>query len=66
MVKGLSYDELMLLAKEHYNEGGDFTYECASEQWYNDYVSMFGAMTRKDALEMFRRDKARYDEIMSF
>lgn len=61
--KGLTYEELMALAKEHYNEGGDQTYECCDERWFNDYVSMFGPMTKKKALEMFRLDKARYDDI---
>ena len=61
--KELTYEELMALAKEHYNEGGDQTYECWDEKTFNEYVSMFGPMTKKKALEMFRLDKEVYDDI---
>ena len=54
--KGLTYEELMALAKEHYNRGGDATYECWDEEQYKTYVEMFGPMTKKAALEMFRAD----------
>lgn len=59
----LTYEELMALAKEHYNEGGDQTYECCDERWYNDYTEMFGRMTKADALIMFRLDDSRRREI---
>ena len=62
-MKALTYEELMQLAKEHYNEGGDATYECWDESAFNEYVEMFGPMTKKAALEMFRLDKAIYDDI---
>ena len=61
--KGLTFEELMELAKEHYNEGGDQTYECCDQRWFDMYVEMFGPMTKNRALEMFRLDKARYDDI---
>ena len=61
--KELTYEDLMELAKKHYNEGGDQTYECCDERWFNDYVSMFGPITKKKALEMFRIDKSKYDDI---
>ena len=61
--KALTYQELMELAKQHYNEGGDATYECCDERWFNDYVEQFGPMTKKKALNMFRIDKARYAMI---
>ena len=54
----LTYDELMALAKEHYNEGGDQTYECCDEQWFDTYVGLFGPMTKADALISFRLDEA--------
>lgn len=63
--KGLTYQELMSLAREHYNDGGDYTYECCDETWYNDYVSMFGPLTKRKALAMFRLDKAVHDDIAS-
>lgn len=61
--KALTYQELMELAKQHYNEGGDATYECCDERWFNDYVEQFGPMTKKIALNMFKIDKARYAMI---
>ena len=63
MNKALTYEELMKLAMEHYNEGGDATYECWGESEFNYYVKEFGPITKKKALEMFRRDKAVYDDI---
>ena len=65
MAKGkcLTYEELMDLAKQHYNEGGDQTYECWDKTTFNYYVELFGPMTKKRALDMFRMDKARYDDI---
>lgn len=61
--KYLSYEELMTLALEHYNEGGDQTYECCDRRWYEERIKLFGPMTKADALEMFRLDKAVYDDI---
>ena len=61
--KGLTYEELMALALEHYNEGGDQTYECCDERWFDEMVKMSGPITKKDALEMFRIDKEIYDDI---
>lgn len=54
----ITYEELMALAKEHYNDGGDATYECCDEQWFNTYVSLFGNMTKGKALKMFYTDAA--------
>ena len=62
MKKGLSYEELMDLALKNYDKGGDATYECWDEKTFNMYVEMFGPMTEKYALDMFRRDKAIYDD----
>lgn len=56
MAKGLTYEELMEYAKKHYNKGGDATYECWDERTYNDYVNMFGAITKRKALAMFKLD----------
>ena len=54
--KGLTYEELMAYALQHYNRGGDATYECCDERWYNEYVAEFGPITKRKALEMFRLD----------
>ena len=58
MAKGLTYEELMEYAKQHYDKGGDITYECCNKQWFDDYVEMFGPMTKRKALNMFRLDDA--------
>ena len=31
-------------------------YECWDERTYNEYVSMFGPITKREALGMFRRE----------
>lgn len=59
----LTYEELMSLAKEHYSEGGDATFECMDERMFKDYVDMFGGITKKDALRMFRIDKNYEDDL---
>lgn len=65
MAKGLTYEELMKLALEYYDKGGDATYECCNRKWFDEYTSMFGPITKRKALQMFRDDKARYDDIVS-
>lgn len=54
--KALTYEELMEYAKKHYNRGGDATYECWDEKTFNEYVEMFGPITKRKALQMFRLD----------
>ena len=56
MVKALTYEELIEYAKQHYNKGGDGIYECWDERTFNEYVEMFGGITKRKALEMFRMD----------
>lgn len=53
----LTYQDLRDLALQHYDDGGDATYECCDERWFNDYVKQFGPMTEKTALHMFEIDK---------
>lgn len=53
---GLTYNELMELAKQNYNKGGDGVFECWDERTYNEYVELFGAITKRGALAMFRRN----------
>ena len=65
MAKALTYQELMDLAKQHYNEGGDRTFECCDKRWFDDYVKQFGPMTKKAALHMFEVDKQIDDMIGS-
>lgn len=54
MKKILTFDEFIQLAKENYAKGGDTYYECWDERTFNDYVEEFGAMTKAEALEMFK------------
>ncbi len=51
---GLSYEELIEYARQHYNKGGDGIFECWDQNTYNEYVSMFGPITKRKALQMFR------------
>ena len=53
MDKILTYDEFIALAKENYCKGGDSYYECWGTSEFNEYVDMFGPITKRDALSMF-------------
>ncbi|MCD7866759.1 MAG: hypothetical protein LUG62_00835 [Clostridiales bacterium] len=52
--KALSYEEFVELAKENYTRGGDVIVECWAKYQFEDYVEMFGPVTRAKALKMFR------------
>lgn len=56
MVKALTYEELIEYALKHYNKGGDTTYECLDEKAFDEYVKLFGPITKRKALEMFKLD----------
>ena len=47
--ENLSFGELKSIAKDKYNEGGDGVYECWDQRTFDDYVSMFGPISRKTA-----------------
>lgn len=53
----MTYEELLVLALEHYNEGGDCVYECWERTEFNAYVEMFGPMTHEQAFALFRTYK---------
>ena len=55
MAKYLTYDELIQFALEHYNDGGDSTYECLDRKTFegDDY---YKTMTKAKALKMFKLD----------
>lgn len=55
MTKYLTYDELMAFALEHYNEGGDSTYECLDRKDF-DSDPYYQTMTKAKALKMFKLD----------
>lgn len=52
----MTYAEFIELAKANYTKGGDSFYECWEEYQFNDYVKMFGPITKKKALEMFKQN----------
>lgn len=54
-MKNLSYREFMELAKSNYCKGGMVFYECWEEYQFNDYVKMFGEITERKAMKMFKR-----------
>lgn len=66
--KGLTYQEFIALAQENYNKGGDVVVECWEEYQFDDYVKMFGAVTKRKALQMFKqyRDQEKEQEAMMF
>lgn len=57
MAKALSYEELIKYAKEHYTKGGDGIYECWDQRTFDDYVKMFGPITKRIALGMFKLER---------
>ena len=54
--KGLTYDELMALARANYDKGGDATFECWDKAFYDAYCAEFGPLTKREALMMFKVD----------
>ncbi len=54
MTKALTYKELIELAEENYNRGGDAIVECWTEEMFNNYVEDFGPVTKAKALRMFK------------
>lgn len=47
--ENLSFGELKSIAKDKYNEGGDGIYECWDQKMFDDYVQMFGPISRAKA-----------------
>ncbi len=52
--KTLSYDELISLARKHYNDGGDGIVECWDENTYNTYIKEYGPITTKVAMQIIK------------
>lgn len=44
--KALTYEEFVALAKENYTKGGDVVVECWERYQFDDYVKMFGPVTK--------------------
>lgn len=58
----LTYQELMDLAKEHYEEGGHATFECIDEKMFNENEE-YHTLTKEKALEMFKFDEMIWKEM---
>lgn len=57
--RALTYAELMALAREHYDKGGDGYVESWDERTFAYFVKEFGPITKARALQMFA---AAFDE----
>lgn len=55
--KAMTYKEFIEYALQHYTKGGDGFYECWDERTFNEYVSEFGSITKRQALAMFRLER---------
>ena len=51
--RALTFAELMELARENYNKGGDGYAECWDERVFAYFVKEYGPITRARALQMF-------------
>lgn len=51
--RALTYAELMELARENYDKGGDGYAECWDERTFAYFVKEFGPITKARALQMF-------------
>lgn len=52
--KFLTYEELIELAKKNYNKGGDGVVECWDKNTFNEYIKMFGGITKRVAMQIIR------------
>ncbi len=43
------------MARENYAKGGDVVVECWEKYQFEDYVKLFGSVTKARALQMLRR-----------
>lgn len=53
MAKGLTYGEAEKFAKKNYERGGDVFVECWDEPAFDEYVKMFGPVTKRKLRQMF-------------
>lgn len=54
MAKALTYSEFIEYAKKYYEKGGDGYVECWGQREFDEYVKLFGSITKSKALKMFR------------
>lgn len=66
MTKTLSYQEFMDLSKQYYLKGGDGYYECWDKKTFDEYVKMFGGITKSKALRMYKEANEIYKDRMGY
>ena len=52
--KPVTFEELIELAKKHYNKGGDGIVECWDRHTFDEYVRMFGPISKRAAMRLVR------------
>lgn len=64
----MAYEEFLSLAKENYIKGEDVAVECWERYQFDDYVKMFGPITKTKVFQMFRqwRSEEKGQEAMMF
>lgn len=62
MTKALNYQEFIDLSKQNYTKGGDGYYECWDELVFDEYVKMFGKITKDKASQMFKQSYEIYKD----
>lgn len=63
--KGMTYEELRLFAAQHYESGGDVIYECWEKSDYEEYVDLFGPITKTKAKCLFKQRQDQWNEIQA-
>lgn len=48
----VTFEELQKLALKHYNEGGDGIVECWDQNTFDEYVRMFGPISKRAAMRL--------------
>ena len=55
--KAMTYTEFIEYAQKYYSKGGDSFVECWEDYQFDEYVKLFGPITKSKALEMFRMER---------
>lgn len=66
MAKILNYQEFMDLSRQYYSKGGDGYYECWDKKTFDEYVKMFGDITKSKALKMYKMANEIYQDRMGY
>lgn len=66
MAKALNYQEFMDLSRQYYSKGGDGYYECWDKKTFDEYVKMFGDITKSKALKMYKDAYEIYQDRMGY